>query len=191
MILAGGLALTSALAPGCSFLLSRNEANTRSPWRTFGEAQSAFEHITPGNTPTEALAGLGFDPRQNPNVRILTYLDVQQRFMANPSITKADLDPAVRAYLDHREQGQAWEVEANEVKTKRYGNALLDVTGFVKKTHETGWHFKGLLLILDGRVVYKLASGQPNLDRYEKRTRPLGPLQEADGLLLRVVEQAR
>ena len=105
--------------------------------------------------------------------------------------TKDDLDPSVRAFIEHREEGQAWEVEVNNTKAKRYGNACLDVTGFVKKTHETGWQFKGLLLIREGRVVYKLASGQPNVDRYDKKVRPLGPLQELDGLLVRTAEVSR
>ena len=118
-------------------------------------------------------------------MRILTYLDVILRFMPNPAITKEDLDPAVRGFIDHRALGQAWEVEASEAKSQRYGNVFLDVGGFVKKTHETGWQFKGLLLIQNGRVVYKLSSGQPNIDRFEKKVRPLGPLQEVDSILLR------
>lgn len=114
-----------------------------------------------------------------------------QRFMPNPSITQDDLDPSVRAFIEHREQGAAWEVEVNVLKTRRYGNAFLDVTGFVKKSHETGWQFKALLLLREGRVVYKLSSGQPNLDRYEKKVRPLGPLQEMDSALVRSVEAIR
>jgi hypothetical protein len=78
-----------------------------------------------------------------------------------------------------------------DAKSKRYGNALLDITGFVKKTHETGWRFKGLLLIRNGVAVYKLSSGQPNQDRYEKKVRPLGPLQEVDSILVRSIEIAR
>jgi hypothetical protein len=129
------------------------------------------------------LAGLGFDPDANPNVKILTYLDLIERFMPNPSITKEDLDAEVRACIEAREKSQAWEIELSEVKARRYGNVLLDVTGFVKKTHETGWRFNGLLLIREGRVVYKLSSGQPSVDRNERKVKPLGPLQEIDSFL--------
>jgi hypothetical protein len=38
-------------------------------------------------------------------------------------------------------------VDVNIAKSKRYGNVLLDLTGFVRKSHDTGWQFKGLLLI--------------------------------------------
>jgi hypothetical protein len=191
LILAAALALLALLASGCSFLLPSTQATARSKWRSFDEAKVAFDRILPGTTSTNELAELGFDPTTNANVRILTYLDVIQRFIPNQSITMNDLDPSVRTFIEHREEGQAWEVEVNTTKSRRYGNALLDVTGFVKKSHETGWQFKALLLIHEGRVVYKLASGQPNLDRYDKRVRPLGPLQELDDLLLRTAERSR
>ncbi len=184
------VALLVTLASGCSFLLPTSQATARSKWHSFREAEADFERIEPGVTTSQELGPLGFDPATNANVRILTYLEIIQRFMPNPSITKADLDPAVRAFIDRRDEGQAWELEVNNTKSQRYGNALLDVTGFVKKTHETGWQFKGLLLIQNGRVVYKLSSGQPNLDRYDKKVRPLGPLQELDSLVLRTTQRS-
>lgn len=185
------LTLLMLLAPGCSFLLPTSQSTGRSRWHSFREAEAAFDRIVPGVTRAGELASLGFDPTTNANIRILTYLEVLQRFMPNPSITKDDLAPPVRAFIDSREQGQAWEIEINDTKAKRYGNAFLDVTGFVKKTHETGWQFKGLVLVHDGRVIYKLSSGQPNLDRYDKKVRPLGPLQELDNLLLQTAERSR
>jgi len=183
-----GLALlASCLLPGCAFLLPRTQATTKSRWNSYEEARAAFERIVPNETQTDQLSSLGFDARTNPNVKVLTYLDVVQRFLPNQSITLDDVDPAVRSCIEARERSQALEVELNNIKTKRYGNALLDLLAFVRKTHETGWRFKGLVLILDGRVVYKLASGEPNVDRYEKKIRPLGPLQEIDGITSRIV----
>ena len=176
------------LAPGCSVLLPTSQTTAKSKWRTYGEAEAAFARISPGATATNELADLGVDPSANPNVRILTYIEVIQRFMPNESITKDDLDPSVRAFIEGRERGQAWEVDVNNLKSKRYGNVLLDLTGFIKKTHDTGWQFKGLVLIRDGRVVYKLSAGQPNVDRYDKKVRPLGPLQELDSILARAVQ---
>ena len=176
---------------GCSFLLPTSRTTTQSKWHSFDEVKAAFDRIVPGVISINELGALGFDPAANPNVRILTYLDVIQRFMPNQSITKEDLDPSVHAFIEAREQAQAWEVEVSDTKAKRYGNAFLDVTGFVKKTHETGWQFKALLLLHEGRVVYKLSSGQPNVDRYDKKVRPLGPLQELDRLLLRTAERSR
>jgi hypothetical protein len=144
---------------GCAFLLPRTQSTTKSKWGSYEEARAAFEQIVPNETRVEQLNAWGFDPTTNPNVKVLTYLDVVQRFMPNPSITKEDLDEAVRKCIDAREQS---------------------------KSHETGWQFSGLLLIRDGRVVYKLASGQPHVDRHERRVRPLGPLQEFEGVISRV-----
>jgi hypothetical protein len=189
--LPSALVLTLALgAAGCSSLLPSSQAVARSKWNSFQEAKADFDRIVPGLTATNDLAALGFDPATNPNVRILTYLDVIQRFMPHPSITQAQLDSSVRTFIEQRERGDAWEIEVNHTRSQRYGNAWLDVAGFVKKTHETGWGFKGLLLISEGRVVYKLFSGQPKLDRSEKRVRPLGPLQELDSALVRAAERS-
>lgn len=185
------LVVLALLAAGCSSLLPTSQSTAKSNWHFFSEAKSAFDRIVPGETATNELAELGFDPSTNPNVRILTYLDIIQRFMPNQSIGLDDLDPSVRAFIEGRERGQAWEVELNNVKSQRYGSVILDVTGFVKKTHDTGWQFKGLLLIREGRVVHKLSSGQPNLDRYDKKVRPLGPLQELDGFIVRTAESFR
>jgi hypothetical protein len=173
---------------GCAFLLPTSQTVAKSKWQYFDEAVAAFDRIVPGSTSMAELAELGFDPVVNPNVRILTYLDIIQRFMPNQSITKEDLDPAVRIFIETRDQGQAWEIDVNTAKSKRYGNALLDVTGFVKKTHETGWQFKGLLLLREGRVTYKLSAGVPNVDRNDKKVRPLGPLQDLEGVLTRAVQ---
>jgi hypothetical protein len=75
-------------------------------------------------------------------------------------------------------------------KTKRYGNAFLDVTGFVKKTHGTGWQFRALLLLQGDRVTCKLYSGQASLGRYDNRVRPLGPLQGLEGIVVRTAEHS-
>jgi hypothetical protein len=66
------------------------------------------------------------------------------------------------------------------VTSQRYGNLALDMLAFNRKTHETGWNFKALILLNHDKVLYKLWSGQPNLDRYEQKKKPLGPLQELD-----------
>jgi hypothetical protein len=91
------LAVLLFLTPGCSFLLPTSQVAAKSKWRTYGEAEAAFDRIAPGATATNELSDLGFDPSANPNVRILTYVDIIQRFMPNQSITKDDLDPSVRA----------------------------------------------------------------------------------------------
>ena len=38
----------------------------------------------------------------------------------------------------------------------------------------------------DDRVAYKIRSGQPNIERYEKKLRPLGPFQELENLVTKM-----
>jgi hypothetical protein len=71
-------------------------------------------------------------------------------------------------------------VELQDIQDKRHGSLILDIFGFKRKTHESGWRFKGLILIKDELVVYKLSSGEPLVSREEKKLKPLGPLQELD-----------
>ena len=54
---------------------------------------------------------------------------------------------------------------------------------FNRKTRKTGWNFNALIVLNRGKVVYKLWSGEPNLERYETKKKPLGPLQELDGVM--------
>jgi hypothetical protein len=67
------------------------------------------------------------------------------------------------------------------VKDKRHGNLLLDIFGFKRLTHQSGWRFKGLILIKNSVVVYTLSSGEPDISHEDSNIRPLGPFQEMDG----------
>ncbi|MGV3757426.1 MAG: hypothetical protein ACO1QS_18765 [Verrucomicrobiota bacterium] len=57
----------------------------------------------------------------------------------------------------------------------------------LKHPQRVGWNFKALILVHDDQVVFKLWSGQPNTERHERKTRPLGPIQELEGLSGRFV----
>ena len=61
------------------------------------------------------------------------------------------------------------------------------LTGYFKRvTKVTGWNFQALVIIKDEVVTYKLRSGQPVVDRVEKRTKPLGPFQDLEGMASRM-----
>ena len=80
-----------ASTTGCRSLFPSESKTTRTPWQNFDEAQAAFDKITPHKTSIEELKSLGFDPSTTPNVKVLTYLDLIERFIPNQSITLADL----------------------------------------------------------------------------------------------------
>ena len=173
------------LLQGCSsHLLPSSERIVRSPWQTFDEVKQNFDKIIPYQSTTADLKDLHFDPFTTPNIEILTYLDVMQRFMPTPAITKEDLAPGLRDCLNIGELCKAYEVDLKWIKRKRYGNFLLDLLNFKRNTREEGWEFISLIVIKDGQVVYKLWGGKPNLHVTEERKNPLGPLQDSGSLLL-------
>lgn len=177
-LLLPGALVALLLTAGCGSLHSSGRSTAKSPWPDFAAAKAAFDRIEPGQTSTDELRTLGFDPYTNPNVRILNYLDIQNRFLPNQSIRLADLPAPVRQSLAAQEKSVAYELDLTVVNSQRYGNLFLDVFAFNRKTHETGWNFKALVLLNHDKVLYKLWSGQPNVDRFEQKKKPLGPFQE-------------
>ena len=173
-------ALTLAIT-GCSGVLPRSSESTETPWASFEAAKHAYDKVQPGQTSTEDLRDLGFDPEHGQNVRVLSYLELQQRFMPTPSISRSDLDPQVRACLDLHSACSGIEVKPQAIERRRVGNAVLDVFDFQRETVETGWTFTALVLLQDGVAVYKTWSGSANIRSTEKRTNPLGPLQDLGG----------
>jgi len=166
---------------GCSNALPRTEDTTRSRWNSFDEAMSDYEKITPYVTTVEELKGLGYDPYTQPNIRILSYLDIIQRFMPNQAITLDDLDPGLSFCIQSRNLCQAYEARPQKAKTKRIGNVLMDLLTFKRHTIASGWSFNALIVLSDGIVVYKVWSGDPIISGDKLRKNPLGPLQGVSG----------
>lgn len=175
------------ITTGCKSLFSSSGQRARTPWQTFDEAQTAFDKVIPHKTTFSELKSMGFDPHSTPNIKILTYLDLIQRFIPNASINIEVLQPDVRLCIESKDTCHAYEIELDMTDNKRYGNLALDVFGFNRKTKTTGWRFKALLIVRDDVVAYKIRSGEPNVDRMEKKVKPLGPLQELDNIVLKVI----
>lgn len=175
----------SLLLAACSNALPRTEDTTRTRWDHFDQALKDYNKIIPYETTTEELKKLGYDPYTQPNISVLSYLDIMARFMPNQSITLDDLDPGVSFCLRAKNKCMAYEASPQRLKTKRVGNALMDLMTFKRKTISTGWSFNSLIVINDGIVVYKIWSGQPNLSGEKTRKNPLGPIQGIDGSTIR------
>jgi len=171
------------LTAGCRSLFSSSQSTTVSRWKSYDDVEAAFQKITPHQTTVLDLRLLGFDPKGSPNVKILTYMDIVQTFMPNPAIHKQDLPDAVRECIAAKEKSFAYLVELHDIRDKRHGNLFLDIFGFKRQTHESGWRFKGLILINGDLVVYKLSSGEPRVASEDKKVKPLGPLQELDTVI--------
>lgn len=171
------------LSTGCKTMFSSDSNRSQTPWTNFVQAQAAFDKIIPHQTTVEELKKLGFDPDATSNVKVLNYLDLINRFLPNASVKMEDLQPDVRECIESKDSCHAYELELHVQNGKRYGNLAADMFGFVRKTRITGWHFRGLIIVRNEVVAYKLRSGEPMLERYEKRVKPLGPFQDLESLL--------
>src|SRR5258705_13810198 len=136
--------VVSALVPfttGCRSIsmFSSEGSRPQNSWKTYEQAQAAFDKIITHQTTVSDLRAMGFDPTNSPNIKVLTYLDVIQRFLPNQSVTKADLPPDVRYCLEARDGCRGFELTIELSNLKRYGNLPLDYLGFNKKTRIPGW----------------------------------------------------
>jgi hypothetical protein len=169
------------LLSACGSSLPKGEMSTKSPWTTFEEAKASYDSIVLNSTTTADLKELGYDPYNTPNVRILSYLDILQRFNPNNSVKSEDLPPSVKTCLDSREACLAYEAMPNFSSSERVGNVVLDLLKFKRERVVTGWSFNALIVIDHGVVVYKIWNGVPMIDQKTLRKNPLGPLQNSVG----------
>jgi len=168
---------TCLLLAGCTSLLPRSDVVLDGQWNSFEEAQQTFDKIIPYQTNVDELRALGLNPDITPNITLLNYSDVLQRFVPSPSINAEELDSGVSDCLKAKMACRGFEINQRVVKRNRFGNFWVDFLGFKKKTDVTGWHFRGMVLIKDKLVVYKLVGGQPMIHEVEKSNNPLGPFQ--------------
>ena len=167
---------------GCTALLPRGRTIAESPWLKYVDAKGAFDSIVVGKTTVENLKELGFDIKDSPNLKILNYLDIAATVQAIPI---QELDPGLQACLRARADCRAYVFEPKRTYTQRIGNFWLDVFNFRRKTHETGWRFKALIVFVNHHVAYKLSSGDPQIDQLQDQITPLGPFQGPIGNLTR------
>jgi len=177
------LLLLIIFLPACSSLLPSSQKDIKSPWNEFNDAKLSFDKIVPYKTTSEDLSKLGFDPAETPNIELLNYLDVVQYFMPNQNIKKEELDEGLLGCISARDSCRAYEVKLSKVSTKRFGNVLLDLFGFRRKTKISGWEFKAIIVLNNDLVVYKIWGGKPKIDETTDEKKPLGPLQNSEGIL--------
>ena len=158
-------------------------------FQNYKSVMTAYGEITPGVTRASDLTSLGFDASRTPNVQILSYLGVIERFMPRNSISFDNLAPAVQNCIDARDRCTAYVFQLSRLHQEREGNVLLDLLGFHRITYDHGWSAEVILLVLDGRVAYKVISGRPNIQDYHDKVQPLGPLQDIGGAVVRTAQR--
>ena len=176
-----------ALAAACSGPLPKTSEVDESPWQSFDEAMAAYESIVPLETTAEDLKALGYDPFTTPNVRVLHYLEVIDRFMPKDAIHVEDLDSALRTCIEAAADCWAYEVTPQFLHSERQGNVVLDMFGFKRTTKTTGWRFTAIVVLKSDIVHYKVWEGTPSIMEQKTATKPLGPLQEVEDIVTRSV----
>ncbi len=151
-------------------------ANTN--FQTYDQVQAAYTGIVPGQTRLTDLQKLGFDTVTTPNVEILSYLGVIERFMPRNSLSFDHLAPQVQTCINAQERCSAFVFHPQHIESRRLGSIFLDLLGFERQTLDSGWSAEVVLLMQDGQVEYKLMSGRPKIEDMHDRIQPLGPLQD-------------
>lgn len=171
------------LLSGCGGLLLPSQSEIGSSnFSSYKEVRSAFDHIALRQTSMDEMSDLGFDAQTTPNVAVLSYLEIVERFMPNSSMAFDKLDPAVQDCIMARTgcEGYVFKVEHHDFQ--RTGSLFLDIFGFVHTVRETGWTAQVLVLVQNGRVTHKLLSGEPHVQMVRDDVQPLGPMQNLAGV---------
>jgi len=171
-------------------LLPRKADIRNTNFRSYAAVQTAYDTVAAGATKVSDLGPIGFDAAQSPNVEVVSYLGVIERFMPRDSIKFDQLDPAVQSCIEARESCSAYVFKPERIHEERTGNWFLDVLGFERESISYGWSAEVLLLVQDGRVVYKVMNGKPRINNYHDDVQPLGPFQDLGGTVMHTASAA-
>ena len=188
--LAASLIITLALVGcgGLGLLPYQTDVQTTN-FETYKAVETAYLQVTPGDTRASDLTQIGFDAARAPNVEVLSYLGVIERFMPRNSLGFDRLDPAVQSCIEARDRCTAYVFHPERLHQERTGDFFLDVFGFERTTIETGWSAEVVFLVQDGRVAYKVMSGKPNIEDSQDKVQPLGPLQDIGDTVMRTASR--
>jgi hypothetical protein len=163
---------------GLGLLPHETQISANPNFQTYEQVTAAYTDIVPGSTRLSDLSKLGFDTATTPNVEVLSYLGVIERFMPRNTLTFDHLAAPVQACIEAQDRCSAFVFHPQHIESHRTGSIFLDVLGFERETLDTGWQAEVVLLMQDGHVSYKLMSGKPRIEDMHDTVQPLGPLQD-------------
>jgi hypothetical protein len=114
---------------------------------------------------------------------MLSYVDVESRFLPAAGLRWEHLDPAVQACIRAEAYCTGYVFHPSRAENKRLGALVPDVPGLERITRSTHWSADVTLLVMNGRVIHKVFSGTPRNENLDDRKQPLGPLQNLGGAL--------
>jgi hypothetical protein len=166
---------------GCTSMLPRGSTTARGAFESFEAAEAALAQVVPYRTTVPELEALGFK-RQSPNVVLISYPDSIARLAPNSQVPLGSMDQGIRECIEARMSCQVYEFHFTRQTQQRVGNFLLDFFNFRRNTVVSGWRFTALVVVKDALVLFTSRGGEPQTDRLERRTNPLGPLQPSGEL---------
>ncbi|SED71161.1 hypothetical protein [Pseudomonas anguilliseptica] len=181
MILPGrvlGLFLLLAGLYGCSSLLPSEQAEARSPFNDYLDAEMRYSQAVAHKTTRHELFKLGFDPLTQGNGKMLSFIDVRLMFV-QPNVPIDYLPDGLAHCLQAKDRCIGYSFEFSKTDSQRVGSFWADVFNFRKKREMEGWLFRAVFVFVDDILVHKGSSGEPNIRRYEVKRNPQGPLQGA------------
>ncbi len=172
-------AAASLWLAGCGNLLPRGSTATPSSFQTFAQAQAALEQIEPFRTRAGQLPQLGFDPVGGANVTVIPYPELLGRLAPYPGVAMQELDPGIQQCIRAQAGCSAWLFRFERQSRRREGGFWADFLNIRRITHVQGWWFEALVVTSGGTVLFRNFAGQPQIERTDRQTNPLGPLQPA------------
>jgi hypothetical protein len=185
----GATLMMSLVGCGGLGLLPHETKIASTNFKTYEQVQAAYSDVVPGATRLSDLPRLGFDTATTPNVEILSYLGVIERFMPRNTMSFDHLAAPVQACIESQDRCSAFVFHPQHIESRRMGNFVLDLLGFERETVDTGWSAEVVLLMQDGHVAYKLMSGRPRIEDFHDDVQPLGPLQDLGGTVARTASR--
>jgi hypothetical protein len=179
----GFVVLLAALLGACASLLPESKQEVSNPWKNFAAAKQSFDKIIPFETSLQTVRALGFDPDTTPNMQVLNQAQVISAVLPSPLQDRGSVPRGVRLCMRAGATCTGYAMEPSQTEQQRVGNFFLDVLNFRRDTVTTGWKFAALIVVIDGQVVYKQWSGQPQIHLTAEQSNPLGPLQSMGGSL--------
>ena len=167
------------LLDGCADMLPRGSSDTPAPFSSYAQAYAAAEKIEPFHTKASQLGSLGFDPADGKNVTVIPYPEIIARLAPYSGVPLEQLDPGIRACILAGVQCRGYLFRFSREARQRQGSFIADFFNFRRTTHVTGWWFQALVVVSGDSVLFRNMAGEASVDRVEKQTNPLGPLQPA------------
>ncbi len=166
------LVVTLALL-GCGALtLLPRQPDTATEIKSLKDLSSAYARIQPGTTRASQLAALGFDSA-TPNVQVLSYFGVMERFMPRDSTSFDRLNGALRnCIIEARDHCRALVFKPGGARA--HGGGMLAAIGLASAT-AAPQEPEVTLIVQNGRVAYKMMTGMPQAPAARRIAAPAAP----------------